>query len=347
MLLSMVPNTISMLRVALTPLVIFLIMQRSVVAFWWALVLFTLAALTDFWDGLLARRFGASSAFGAFIDPLADKVLVLSVLAAFTYENILSIGLLLIFVGRDLFLTLLRSVVASHGGVWKTSQLAKWKTFLQFIVLYGGFGVLACRIGIIGLPSAGMHKLFLFVVWPIALLTLYSAVDYLINCREQLELIITRSPVSGWVDTLCLGVATMGFAWVRVPAPGTVASIVATAAAYALGLQGVWAGLVVGLLVIIGWVCATRAASLLGQEDPGIIVIDEIVAMLLICLCIQPAVWWVYLIALAVFRLLDICKPFPINIIERSIKGGLGIMVDDLVAAILTAAFIRFIFVCL
>lgn len=347
MLLAMLPNIISILRVVLTPLVIFLIMQHSVGAFWWALGLFTLAALTDFWDGSLARRLKASSALGAFIDPLADKIFVLGVLTAFTHENILSLGLLFIFVGRDLFLTVLRSVVASHGVIWKTSQLAKWKTFLQFIVLYGGFGVLACRIGIITVSVDVVQKIFLAVVWPIALLTLYSALDYLINYREQLESIITKALLPTWVDNVCLGCATLGYAWVRMPAPGTMASILTTLVAYGLGLRGVWAGLALGILLVAGWVCATRAASLLEQEDPGVIVVDEIVAMLLVCLCIQPAAWWVYLIALAVFRLLDICKPFPINVIERTVKGGLGIMADDLVAAILTVAFVRFIFVCL
>ena len=74
-----------------------------------------------------------------------------------------------------------------------------------------------------------------------------------------------------WLDNMSVGCATLGFAWVRVLAPGTVASILTTLVAYGLGVQGVWAALGFGILLVGGWVCATRAASLLGQEDPGVI----------------------------------------------------------------------------
>ena len=133
MILAMIPNFISLARVLLTPFVIFLLTRSDSTSFFTGIGFFTLAALTDFWDGLLARRLKAYSDFGAFIDPLADKILILSVLAMFVQQQVMSLGLFFIFAGRDILLTVLRSVLAASGVVWKTSLLAKWKTFLQFL----------------------------------------------------------------------------------------------------------------------------------------------------------------------------------------------------------------------
>ena len=342
----MLPNIISVLRVLLTPAVIILLMQREPAAFWGAITLFTIAALTDFWDGQLARKWGVSSALGAFIDPLADKILVLGVLAALVHESILSIGLFFIFAGRDFFLTALRSVVASNGLVWRTSQLAKWKTFLQFIVLYGGFGVMAARVGIISLPVHVVQHIFLAIVWPIALLTLYSALDYLVTYRLSLESLIIRASLPAAMDNFFVGCATLGLAWLRLPAPGTIASIMATFVAYTFSIQGPWTGLMVGALLIGGWIAATRASYILREDDPGVVVIDEVVAMLFICLFVVPQVWWMYALACGIFRVIDIAKPYPISLLEKNIKGGLGIMLDDLAAAGLTIFILRIVSIC-
>lgn len=345
MLLTMVPNIISVSRVLLMPVIIFLIAQASIPSFLTALILFTLAALTDFWDGLLARRLGVSSKFGAFLDPLADKILVLGVLAAFVYNNILPLGLFLIFAMRDIFLTALRSIVAAAGVRWQTSQLAKWKTFLQLLVLYGGFAVIGARVKFFAVPAPLMQNLFLFMVWPIALLTLYSALDYLLTYQVVLEdMMICKSICT---RTVILIIATLGLAWVRLPAPGTIASALAVFLAWKLPLQSTWAGLAIAILAIIGWVYATRAAHILGNQDPSIVVIDEVVAMLFVCFWLQQTTWVGYVLGFLFFRLFDIIKPFPINIIEQKIKGGLGIMLDDLAAAVMAVAATKIVLSCL
>jgi phosphatidylglycerophosphatase A len=82
----------------------------------------------------------------------------------------------------------------------------------------------------------------------------------------------------------------------------------------------------------LGWWAADRVAKASGIFDPGFVVIDEIAAQLLI-LAATPLDWRFYLAAFLLFRLFDIWKPFPVNWLDRTVKGGLGIMLDDIAAA--------------
>jgi CDP-diacylglycerol--glycerol-3-phosphate 3-phosphatidyltransferase len=334
------PNLISMLRIVLTPVIIALLMQTTQTTFWFSVGLFTVAALSDYWDGYFARRLRNVSAFGAYLDPLADKILVLGLFAAFAYDCIITPGLFLIFASRDVLLTGLRSIVAARGFNWQTSYVAKSKTVLQFVVLYGGYGVVATRLGLISLPLQMVHNIFLWIVWAIAALTLYTAIDYIVRYRDTIELLIIKSTMLIPVDKALLGIATLGFAWVRVPAPGTVASIIATVGAYFVlpffGPFNAWVGLCLGILFFLGWVCASRAAQMLHNQDPSIVVIDEVVAMFMVCYLFAQHSIILYGFACLVFRVFDIFKPYPVNVLDKCIKGGFGIMLDDLAAGAYT-----------
>lgn len=116
-------------------------------------------------------------------------------------------------------------------------------------------------------------------------------------------------------------------------APGTFGTLVGWALAALLLLfvhPFVVAVITIPLLVLGVW-ASDVAGRNLGVQDHGAIVIDEIVAFLPLA-ALAAAAWWLQLIAFALFRLFDIWKPYPIRQLERSVKGGLGVMVDDLVA---------------
>jgi phosphatidylglycerophosphatase A len=83
----------------------------------------------------------------------------------------------------------------------------------------------------------------------------------------------------------------------------------------------------------LGWWAAARLSRATGTHDPGFIVIDEIAAQWLVLLA-APHDWRWYIAAFLLFRLFDITKPWPIRAIERRVPGGLGIMLDDILAAI-------------
>ncbi|SFF45490.1 phosphatidylglycerophosphatase [Fontimonas thermophila] len=128
-------------------------------------------------------------------------------------------------------------------------------------------------------------------------------------------------------------------------APGTVGTLVGVLLFLPLSWlpPPAYAATVVGLFMLGCWICG-ESARLLGVHDYGGIVFDEIVgyliaaAPLLFFPALTAAVWAVALIgAFALFRLLDILKPWPIRILDRAVRGGLGIMLDDALAGLFAA----------
>ena len=120
-------------------------------------------------------------------------------------------------------------------------------------------------------------------------------------------------------------------------APGTVGTV--------LGVVLAWLTLDLGFNVQIGiaivlvlagiWIC-DNSSRRLGQHDPGGIVWDEIAAMYIVLLVAPPTIT-AWILAFGLFRAFDIVKPWPIRDLDHSIGGGLGIMLDDLVAALYAA----------
>lgn len=131
------PNTLTVLRVLLTPLVLVGIARDT---FGWMLVatvVFIAAALSDYYDGQLARRYGHHSRFGQFLDPLADKILVLGTLAflAWKQPHVAPAWAVALIALRDVGVTLARSRAERAGRSLKTLGMAKTKTSLQFTYL--------------------------------------------------------------------------------------------------------------------------------------------------------------------------------------------------------------------
>ncbi|MDM4772171.1 phosphatidylglycerophosphatase A [Solimonas sp. SE-A11] len=130
--------------------------------------------------------------------------------------------------------------------------------------------------------------------------------------------------------------------------PGTVGTLVGLPFWLILMWLPVWGfGAALLLLFLFGcWICG-ESARLLGVHDYGGIVFDEIVGFLIACLPLLPALGLVQgprdmalglLAAFAVFRLFDILKPWPIRAFDRSVHGGVGIMIDDVLAGVFSAA---------
>lgn len=176
--LSALPNILSSLRIFLTPFFVIFLLQGE----WWlivSLIIFTLAALTDTFDGYYARRFEAYTFWGAFLDPIADKVLINTALGVFAYLHLVSWWVVGIIILRDLLVTVLRLQKISHGTVLQTSFIAKFKTTAQFISIYFLFICLimewlhVSHVWIYGVTC--IANIFLYIV---AGLTLYSGLSY-------------------------------------------------------------------------------------------------------------------------------------------------------------------------
>jgi CDP-diacylglycerol---glycerol-3-phosphate 3-phosphatidyltransferase len=130
------PNQLTVLRILLTPVFLVLLLSSNSLLRQWSLAVFIFAAITDWYDGWLARRWGYVTRWGAFLDPLADKVLTSAALLAYSSLGLVSSWMVWIIVIRDAVITLLRSYAEYKGKPVDTSKLAKTKTFAQYVLIY-------------------------------------------------------------------------------------------------------------------------------------------------------------------------------------------------------------------
>ena len=129
------PNILSLIRIILTPLFIILLFADFKMAKVFALLVFAIAAITDAYDGHLARKYNQITPEGKFLDPLADKILVLSAFISFAFINIIDFWMVGIIIFRDLFVTGLRFIMSSSGFEFVTSKLSKYKTAFQLTII--------------------------------------------------------------------------------------------------------------------------------------------------------------------------------------------------------------------
>lgn len=188
------PNILTLSRIFIIPVVVGLFYWDSPATRWLMLGIFIAAGITDFFDGYLARRSNQVSAFGRFLDPIADKLLVAALLLMLVgFERMTAWSYLpaVIILMRELLVSGLREFLAHAQVSVPVSQLAKWKTTLQMFAL--GFLIVgtdspswipAQLIGEIGL-------------WLAALITLITGYDYLkAGVAYMIEVDSTSSPES-------------------------------------------------------------------------------------------------------------------------------------------------------
>ena len=173
------PNLITAFRLLLTALLAILLMfeQKTGIAFLCCL-LFTVAAVTDWVDGYLARRFKAVTTLGKLMDPLADKLLVTTALVMLIPLGRLPAWVALIILSREMMVTGLRGIASSAGIVVAASGLGKVKSTLQYI----GLGMLIFPLGLLPLPF--LHRLGLAVVYVALVMTVWSGFDYFYTLRR-------------------------------------------------------------------------------------------------------------------------------------------------------------------
>lgn len=172
------PNALTVSRVAVAPLVCLLIYLNTPAASWLALVAYLYACVTDFLDGYLARSRRQLSNFGRMLDPIADKLLVASILLVLVAVDRLQAWNLIpaaVILWREILVSGLREYLAELRVSVPVTRLAKWKTTLQMIaigflivgdVLPLGGGLSASHVGVVGL-------------WLAAALTVITGYDYL------------------------------------------------------------------------------------------------------------------------------------------------------------------------
>ena len=176
------PNLLTLSRILAVPILVFLLWRPSPVDYAITFILYCLVGITDYFDGYLARAQGTVSRLGMFLDPIADKIMVASVIVLLVARPPLAgpaviadwhlIPALIILL-REIIVSGLREFLASLRISVPVSQLAKWKTTLQLVAL----GALILGGALPHWPW--IHELGIFSLWAAAALTLVTGWDYL------------------------------------------------------------------------------------------------------------------------------------------------------------------------
>jgi len=133
---STLPNTLSLLRILLSPVFFLLFISGDPILRQISVAVFFIAALTDWYDGALARSRDAITVLGKFLDPLADKFLTSAAFIAFAFSGYVAWWMVIVISTRDILITLLRSFAERKNAHVVTSRTAQTKTFIQMTVLY-------------------------------------------------------------------------------------------------------------------------------------------------------------------------------------------------------------------
>lgn len=201
-----IPNVITVIRIAVCPLIFWLALAPSPGERLWAFVLFIAAGVSDVWDGWLARKYGWITDIGKLLDPLADKLLLAATFIPFylvshrgpewhlPWWGPLPLWVVLVIFGRELFITVFRSYAAARGVIIAAGASGKRKAVYQSLFIGGllFWYPLMMTVGERGWSSttawhlwSAFHGMWIAVTLAVALvLTLYSMLDYLWRYRS-------------------------------------------------------------------------------------------------------------------------------------------------------------------
>jgi len=186
-----VPNVLSVIRIVLSPVFLYLFLTGDSDLQRISLVIFFVAVLTDWYDGWYARKYKSITKTGIFLDPLADKILTTFAFVLFFMKGMMPYWMLLIIGIRDIVITLLRSYDEYKGLTIKTSYIAKVKTFLQMSYIFFILALFILPTFSIGGKQKQDIEYFLFdstanyiLMLVITLITLYTGITYFFEKRH-------------------------------------------------------------------------------------------------------------------------------------------------------------------
>lgn len=179
------PNLLTVSRIVVIPFILAAFYGGGAIGAWIATILFVYAGLTDFLDGWLARRLKVQSAFGIFLDPIADKLLVAAVLLALVDADQASVIPALIIMLREIMVAGLREYLATQSISVPVTTLAKWKTTIQLVAL----GVLLFAPA--ASPDWYLHSIGNVLLWGAAAMTGWTGYQYVRGGVVQLDAVTT------------------------------------------------------------------------------------------------------------------------------------------------------------
>lgn len=172
-------NKITIFRVFCIPVFVVLMYMDGAAFQYAALAVFIIASLSDFLDGYIARHYNQVSNFGKFMDPLADKMLVITAMLLFVEQGRMSAWVLALIVGREFAVSGLRLIAVEQGRVIAAAKSGKVKTSATMICII--------LMLLIGVPYSAPDYLGMVCSAIILVTTLYSGIEYFIVNRDVLK----------------------------------------------------------------------------------------------------------------------------------------------------------------
>ncbi|MCG3117212.1 MAG: CDP-diacylglycerol--glycerol-3-phosphate 3-phosphatidyltransferase [Candidatus Manganitrophus sp. SA1] len=173
------PNILTMIRVVLIPFFIYFFSRPSTSSAIIAAVIFLVASLTDLLDGYFARRRKEVTQFGKFLDPVADKLLIVAALILLVANGRVPAWIAIVIIGREFAVTAFRAIASSEGVIIAAEGTGKYKMFLQTVAII---------FLITDLPAFYFHEIGLFLLLIATALAIYSAGQYFIKFGRQVNL---------------------------------------------------------------------------------------------------------------------------------------------------------------
>jgi CDP-diacylglycerol--glycerol-3-phosphate 3-phosphatidyltransferase len=187
-------NRLTMSRILLTFVFMFFLFCNGLWAKAISLIVFILAALSDYFDGMIAQRRNMVTDFGRLMDPIADKILVLAAFSAFVQLQLIDAWMFVIIVSREILITSMRLFALNKGKVLSAARAGKHKTVLQMAVIFAILGFILVKEIILkyytwnpAWEKAFRQGIFFLMLVTVGL-TLYSGLSYLWQNRK----VITR-----------------------------------------------------------------------------------------------------------------------------------------------------------
>ena len=183
-----IPNQLTALRILLVPVFVALLLQANPWLKLLGVVVFVVASLTDIYDGYHARKYGVESRLGAFLDPLADKLLITAAFLLYVWMGYLVLWMVILVVIRDVVVTALRVYAEYKNRPVVTSVEAKYKTLAPNILVYLIMALILMKeAAFFGTRLSVTVNQFLlsdslyYIMLLVTLFTLYTGVSYLVS----------------------------------------------------------------------------------------------------------------------------------------------------------------------
>ncbi len=327
------PNKLTISRMVLTVIFLALLPMEFAHSKLIATLIYIIAVLTDYYDGLLARKYDQFTDFGRIMDPIADKMLILGTFGMLTVLGVTNIWLVVIIVARELSVTIYRVSALRNNVVLQAEQGGKVKAGAQMIVIYT---ILLCMI--VGETKNGrfvfgsidlLNNISLYILMLITtMLTITSGLSFFVNNTTDLchKIVLKFSYLFA---TVC----NLGFSPF---ASGTVGSLAGLGVLFLIKNDPFVSTTIFIITFFFGVYTSNIVAKNENNSDPGIVVMDEFSCIFPAFLFI-PFTWKYIIIGFIIYRLFDIFKPFPCKQLEK-VPAGWGIMLDDLAAGAYTFA---------